>query len=188
MKLLEDLGMSYRTEKSKKKVRQGRYECKCGNTFIAVVSEVKRGRTIQCKDCLYKKVSETMTKYRDGNEKDLYRRFLGIKARCYNKNSYGYDLYGGKGVTICDEWLLEPTKFIEWSLNNGYKKEYDIDKDILSSKLGLSVPMYSPDTCLWVDKITNIQEARGIKVEIDGVIYNSKREAERVTGKSRRCL
>lgn len=35
----------------------------------------------------------------------LYQVYCGIKTRCYNPNSRCYKNYGGKGITMCEEWL-----------------------------------------------------------------------------------
>jgi hypothetical protein len=40
--------------------------------------------------------------------------------RCGNLNSSNYHSYGGKGISVCDEWRGSPVKFDEWALQNGY--------------------------------------------------------------------
>lgn len=37
----------------------------------------------------------------------LYSIYSGMKQRCYNQNNQHYQWYGGKGITICDEWMDE---------------------------------------------------------------------------------
>lgn len=34
-----------------------------------------------------------------------YRRWLGMKERCYNPNHSSYKNYGAKGIKVCDRWL-----------------------------------------------------------------------------------
>ena len=34
----------------------------------------------------------------------LYEIWNGMHQRCYNENATGYNRYGGRGITICDEW------------------------------------------------------------------------------------
>ena len=34
-----------------------------------------------------------------------YNLYLGMIKRCYNKNNKDYYRYGGKGITVCEEWL-----------------------------------------------------------------------------------
>ena len=76
----------------------------------------------------------------------LYRKWQDMMQRCYNPNSRVFQYYGGKGITVCEEWKQDPVKFIEWGLQNGYEEGKDIDKDI-------RVPnslVYSPETCSFV--------------------------------------
>lgn len=37
----------------------------------------------------------------------INRIYRCMKSRCYNKNNYSYEYYGGRGITVCDEWLGE---------------------------------------------------------------------------------
>ena len=88
----------------------------------------------------------------------LYRRWTGIKARCYNKNDTTYYLYGAVGTTMCKEWLENFNSFKDWALENGFKKKLEIDKDILCEKLGVYPKIYSPETCKWVTKKENMAQ------------------------------
>jgi len=80
-----------------------------------------------------------------------------IKKRCYNKNSKRYHKYGGRGITICDEWLNDRTAFFLWSLANGYADNLSIDR--IDNNKG-----YSPDNCRWVD--SNIQMQNSTKAKL----------------------
>lgn len=80
----------------------------------------------------------------------LRNRFYNIKRRCYDTSFPAYQFYGAKGVTVCDEWLKDPFKFIKWSLDNGYEEGLVIDKDILCNELSIEPKIYSPKTCKWI--------------------------------------
>jgi hypothetical protein len=45
-----------------------------------------------------------MTKRYGGNTR-LNNTFNDMKQRCYNPKNKNYKEYGGRGITICDEWL-----------------------------------------------------------------------------------
>lgn len=79
----------------------------------------------------------------------LYMVFQGMKNRCYYRKSNAYKHYGEKGITICDEWLGDYKKFINWSLDNGYKEGLTIDR--VDADKG-----YSPENCRWVTYKENI--------------------------------
>jgi hypothetical protein len=85
----------------------------------------------------------------------LYRVWIKIKDRLYNPNHEAYNNYGGNGVTMCEEWKNDATKFIKWALDNGWKPGMQIDKDIIPNKLGLPIRIYSPEMCSVVTQKQN---------------------------------
>lgn len=74
--------------------------------------------------------------------KPWYGSYHSMMDRCYRKTSANYKFYGGRGISVCDEWQ-NAKMFGEWAENNGYipglsLDRIDPDKD------------YSPDNCRWV--------------------------------------
>ncbi len=35
----------------------------------------------------------------------LYNEWAMMKQRCFNSNQKNFKYYGGRGITVCDEWL-----------------------------------------------------------------------------------
>lgn len=87
----------------------------------------------------------------------LYRVWQDIKRRCYDPNFSPYPYYGGVGVTVCEEWLNHPEKFIEWALSQGWVKGMDIDKDIKQA----GNKIYSPEMCSIVSHRDNMLKVVG---------------------------
>lgn len=77
----------------------------------------------------------------------VYRIWRSMKSRCYNKNNPRYHRYGGRGITVCDEWLHNPKAFCEWALSHGYEDTLSIDR--INNDNG-----YSPDNCRFADMNT----------------------------------
>ena len=110
-------------------------KCECG-TIKVILGKHLLSRKIQSCGCLQK---ERVTKHKMSNSR-LYSIYRGMKDRCYNQNMPEYHNYGGRGVTICDEWLNDPIAFFKWSLENGYADSLTIDRK--DNDKG-----YSPENC-----------------------------------------
>lgn len=88
-----------------------------------------------------------------------------MKIRCYNPEADNYPRYGGKGVTVCQEWIDSFESFLEWSLNNGYADNLTLDR------IERNKP-YSPDNCRWVTLFVQAQNKgmrKNNKLGIKGV-------------------
>ena len=95
--------------------------------------------------------------------KHLKQVFEGMYSRCYYKGNPHYNRYGGRGIIICDEWLYDRNKFIQWSLSHGYRDDLTIDRIDNDGN-------YCPENCRWVTKRENNQN----KPNIPKYIYKGK--------------
>lgn len=129
--------------------------CDCGKTFYRSTSNINASTNPSC-GCMSSKTKlQTITKHNLRYTR-LYRIYYGMRARCYNPKTRAYKYYGERGITICDEWLSDFTKFYEWSINNGYSDELTIDRIDVNGN-------YEPANCRWVDMKTQIHNRRTSK-------------------------
>lgn len=75
--------------------------CDCGNSTIVQSDNLNSGHTKSC-GCLMGKQS-FIHGYKDTKTYNSWRR---IKQHCLNPNSHGYKNYGGRGIKICNDWLI----------------------------------------------------------------------------------
>jgi len=83
----------------------------------------------------------------------LYNVWNNMKQRCYNKNNSYYQNYGGRGITVCDEWKNSAKVFIDWALDNGWKKGLGLDRRNNNGN-------YHPDNCRFITHIENNHNVR----------------------------
>lgn len=79
-----------------------------------------------------------------------------MKNRCTYESQQYFMNYGGRGIRICDEWLLPNvgfSNFESWAIKSGYSDNLTLDR--INNDVN-----YEPSNCRWVDRKTQNKNKR----------------------------
>lgn len=126
--------------------------CDCGNLVIVRQPDLKARKTQSC-GCLHREqLAERNTVHGLSKTKlcDIWR---SMKDRCNNPKNRAYKNYGGRGISICNEWLTDFKAFYDWAMANGYGDNKSIDRINVNGN-------YEPENCRWTDYKTQANNTR----------------------------
>lgn len=129
-------------------------KCECGKTIT--IPKPNFYTYLSCGCLKDEKTSQRMKKH-GWSKHPLYTEWKTMKRRCYDKKMINYRWYGGKGITVCDEWKNNAPAFIDWALRNGWQPGLSIDRIDTCKN-------YEPQNCRWITKLENVRRRWGHEV------------------------
>lgn len=124
--------------------------CDCGNELSIIGTNLRLGKSTNC-GCVRKNTLPASRRTHGGSRTErLYRIYNNMRNRCSNPKGAFFHRYGGRGISVCQEWENSYEAFRKWSMENGYADNLTIDRIDNNGN-------YEPRNCQW---ITNSENAR----------------------------
>lgn len=160
--------------------RQTMWECACdcGNIIITATRMLRLSGKTSCGCDTFEKVSSKLSTH-GLSRSTTYQSWKMMKSRCLNPNYNFYSYYGGRGISICQEWVDSFEAFL---------------KDMGERPDGLTLDRinydgdYEPSNCRWASREDQVDNRRnGILYSFKGITLSPK-EWARVLGVKRSQL
>ncbi len=137
-------------------MRKWRLICDCGNTVDALQKRFVYERGLRSCGC-----STPRQEHHGKSEYPEYTVWKQMKYRCLNSNATGYSKYGGRGITVCEQWRRSFERFLQ---DVGPRPSMKHTLDRIDNDKG-----YMPGNVRWVEqKIQQRNKSNNRIVEVDG--------------------
>ena len=119
--------------------------CKCG-TERSVEGKSLRNGSSKCCGCTRKEnlaaASSRANRTHGMRNTRLYRIWRGMKSRIHCAKTNSFERYGGRGISVCNEWENSFSTFAKWALSHGYDDSLTLDRINSDGN-------YEPNNCRW---------------------------------------
>ena len=127
--------------------------CICGKEKVVSAFSLRQRQSTSCGCKRLDKfnIGVRSTTHRESNTK-LYRVWKNMKSRCFRPSATHYDRYGGRGITVCEEWKTSFENFRDWATTSGYEECLTLDRKDEDGD-------YAPENCQWITNTENVRKA-----------------------------
>ena len=94
-------------------------KCDCGKEIITRSTTLRKGQSKSC-GCLRSEFHKNALTTHGNCNTRIAHIWYSMKQRCFCATNPAYENYGGRGITVCNEWKCSYKAFYDWAIGNGY--------------------------------------------------------------------
>lgn len=149
--------------------------CDCGKELDVWACQLRKGQ-YSCGCAKNKRISEKLTKHGKTNTK-LFGIWTHMLERCYKQYHKSYKDYGGRGISVCNEWKNNFMNFYNWAMENGFDETADFMQCTLD-RIDVN-GNYEPNNCRFVSMKEQCNNRRNSRfLEYSGEAHTVSQWAE----------
>lgn len=128
--------------KLKPKIARWHCKCSCGGSSTVDGRHLREGKIHSCGCAQSAWMTDRFSTHGKTNSPE-YKVWCGIKRRCFNQADRSFPRYGGRGITMCDEWKSSFQAFLD---DMGPRPSSGHSIDRIDNNAG-----YAKDNCQWAN-------------------------------------